>query len=187
MLRFAFTLTLVLLSLALGHGAPGLKRAQQACDGKSCNATCEKDNSLLKDKDVYGKCDEKGICRCYHYQMCDGDTCKNTCQEKHGTEENLSHECVEGVCTCYWSKKCSPTECEAACHKIYAGKPNIEWKCEGASCHCKWHGVVQGTSPEPGSSDSKAEKREETVHLVDSDSFYLEKEIPARAAKKTAQ
>lgn len=151
----------------------------------SCNASCTQQWQGWNDLDVYGKCDEKGVCRCYHRSMCEEQKCSKTCREKHGTENNLKSECIDGVCTCTWNKKCELSACETYCKKVYAGKPNIEWNCEEDKCYCKWHGVVRG--PAPGSSGSDAAKREEKLHLVETDSFYLEKEVQFPDAKKAAQ
>ncbi|KAH7947931.1 hypothetical protein HPB52_017083 [Rhipicephalus sanguineus] len=108
MFRFACTLTLVFLCIALSHGAPGLTRTE-ACNIRSCNATCAKESETWNDRDVYGKCEEKGICRCYHRDSCRQDKCKDTCEDKHGTEDGLQYKCAEGACICTWNKQMEET------------------------------------------------------------------------------
>uniref|UniRef100_A0A131YCW3 Glycine rich superfamily member n=1 Tax=Rhipicephalus appendiculatus TaxID=34631 RepID=A0A131YCW3_RHIAP len=208
MLRFACTLTLVFLCIMLSHGAPGLVRDELPkdvkegpagghltdwrtgnCDIRSCNATCTKESETWNDRDVYGKCDEKGICRCYHRDMCRLDKCKETCEEKHGHEDGLVYKCAEDACICTWNKLCTPTGCEAACYRIYIGRPNIEWWCEDVSCHCKWHGAPRNAkegqqTTVTTSTENYGGKREQTIRAVDSDSFYLEKELHYPAAKE---
>ncbi|KAL3209357.1 hypothetical protein MRX96_038226 [Rhipicephalus microplus] len=141
MFRLTSTVTLFLLCIALTHGAPRYSDTDY-CDGRLCNVTCMKQAEHSHDRGVYGKCDAKGACRCYHKEMCAADTCKNMCEVKHGSEENLRHECANDVCTCTWTKKCDPAACETACQKVYAGKPHTQSHCEKTLCRCSWHGEV---------------------------------------------
>ncbi|XP_049272517.1 uncharacterized protein LOC119397989 [Rhipicephalus sanguineus] len=109
MFRFAFTSTLILLCIALSHGAPGLTRTQ-VCDEKSCNDTCTIESQASNDLDIYrGWCDPQGTCRCYHRDICHADSCKNTCEEKHMNETNLTYECKDNACICKWNRKMEET------------------------------------------------------------------------------
>ncbi|KAL3216148.1 hypothetical protein MRX96_033170 [Rhipicephalus microplus] len=187
MLRFAYTLTLVFLCIALSHGAPSLARIE-ACDEKSCNDTCSK-QAQDSDHDIYrGWCDPQGSCRCYHRDLCHADSCKNTCEEKHMNETNLTYECKDNLCVCKWNRKCNITGCEETCNDIYAGKPNIEWWCEDIKCKCRWHGALDENGvPQASLTADKgpySEKREATIDVVGMDSFYLMKEFHLTATKK---
>ncbi|KAH7935033.1 hypothetical protein HPB52_003188 [Rhipicephalus sanguineus] len=106
------------------------------------------------------------------------------CEVRHGSEENLRHECANDVCTCTWTKGCNPAACEAACQKVYAGKPNIESRCESTLCHCSWH---EGGRHLRTTDRWYASRRDQTVRTVDSDSFSFEKEHQAPAASETMQ
>nr|XP_050027311.1 uncharacterized protein LOC126522584 [Dermacentor andersoni]XP_054922457.1 uncharacterized protein LOC126522584 [Dermacentor andersoni] len=182
MLRFAGTVTLLLFYTALCHCAPGVMPTEP-CDVNSCNASCTKHLEGWPAPDAYGKCDEKGICRCYQRSVCDEAKCGSTCREKHGNEINLHAQCIDGVCTCKWNKKCQLSDCEASCKEVYAGKPNIEWHCEEDMCYCKWHGVLEG----PAHGSPGGQKRVKRIQLVESDSFYLEKGVQSSDAKKAVQ
>ncbi|KAL1475741.1 hypothetical protein MTO96_037063 [Rhipicephalus appendiculatus] len=134
----------------------------------------------------------RATCRCYHKEICAADTCKNMCEVKHGSEENLRHECANDVCTCTWTKRCNPAACEAACQKVYAGKPHIESRCEKTLCHCRWHELsdklTEGRPQQLQTTDrSYASRREQTIHAVDSDSSSFKKEHQAPAAAEAGQ
>ncbi|XP_075740344.1 uncharacterized protein LOC142786501 [Rhipicephalus microplus] len=191
MFRLASTVTLFLLCIALTHGAPRYSDTDY-CDGRLCNATCMKEAEHSHDRGVYGKCDAEGACHCYHKEMCAADTCKNMCEVKHGSEENLRHECANDVCTCTWTKRCDPAACETACQKVYVGKPHTQSRCEKTLCRCSWHGVtatIAGGHPliSQATDARYASRPEQTIRTVESNSFSFEKELEAPAAAEAVQ